>query len=64
MLATLTIFAVIVIIYNVCKSAFTKPYDPGSIDDVYKFQQDVQNPYVSSKQLKKNIRAGKYRKRR
>ncbi len=63
MLATLTVIAVIVIIYNLCKSAFKKPYDPGSLDDVYKFQQDVQNPYVTPKQLDKNIRAGKYRKR-
>ncbi len=62
MLAVLTVFAIIVIVYHVCKSAFTRPYDEGSIEDVYKFRQDVQNPNVSPKQLDRNIRAGKYRK--
>ncbi len=62
MLAILTVFAVIVIIYNICKKVFTRPYKPGSIDDMYKFQHDVHNPYISPKQLDKNIRAGKYRK--
>ncbi len=62
MIAGLTVFAVICIIVNLVKSAAKRPYDPGSVGDVYKFQHDVHNPYISPKQLDKNIRAGNYRK--
>ncbi len=62
MFAVLTVFAVIVIVVCLAKGAFTKPYDAGSIGDVNKFKRDVQDPKVSSKQLDRNIRKGKYRK--
>ncbi len=60
MFAVLTVIAVIIIIVCLAKGAFTKPYDAGSIGDVNKFKRDVQDPKVSSKQLDRNIRAGKY----